>query len=157
MITAFPGRSPTAREHAYLEALATGVRRPSISGKAGYLCRRFGWCEFVYVGSGGQEVPRSSLPARMDAIAIVRAGYRAVGFTLTARGRMALSHSSQSHSSQSQPSARPTPEPPTPRAGPSESLEADPRSGPFGLQPGQSTPGGSSGADLAARRLSDAA
>jgi hypothetical protein len=31
----------------------------------------------------------------MDAIAIVRAGYRAIGFTLTPRGRMALAESAE--------------------------------------------------------------
>ena len=95
MTNAFVGRSPTARETDYLKALAAGVRRPGISGKAGHLCRRFGWCEFVYVSTGGQEVARSALPSRMDAIAIVRAGYRAIGFTLTPRGRMALAQCSQ--------------------------------------------------------------
>ena len=78
-MNAFPGRSPTARERDYLSALAAGVRRPGISGKAGHLCRRFGWCEFIYLTSGGEEVARSALPPRMDAIAIVRAGYRAIG------------------------------------------------------------------------------
>jgi hypothetical protein len=95
-MNAFQGRSPTARERDYLNALAAGVRRPGISGKAGHLCRRFGWCEFVYLTSAGQEVARSSLPPRMDAIAIVRAGYRAIGFTLTPRGRMALAESAES-------------------------------------------------------------
>jgi hypothetical protein len=94
-MNAFPGRSPTARERDYLNALAAGVRRPGISGKAGHLCRRFGWCEFLYLTNAGQEVARSSLPPRMDAIAIVRAGYRAIGFTLTPRGRMALAESAE--------------------------------------------------------------
>jgi hypothetical protein len=94
-MNAFPGRSPTARERDYLSALAAGVRRPGISGKAGHLCRRFGWCEFIYLTSGGEEVARSALPPRMDAIAIVRAGYRAIGFTLTPRGRMALAASAE--------------------------------------------------------------
>jgi hypothetical protein len=102
-----PGRSPTARERDYLSALAAGIRRPGISGKAGHLCRRFGWCEFVYVTNGGQEVPRSLLPPRMDAIAIVRAGYRAIGFTLTPRGRGALAEATGAPPTGKPPVSRP--------------------------------------------------
>jgi len=84
-------RPPTARERWYLESLARGERRPTISGKAGYLCRKFGWCEVLFVNREGREVPRSRLPYGMDAMAVVRAGYRAVGFILTQRGCLLLS------------------------------------------------------------------
>ena len=83
-------RPPTTRERAYLEALAEGIRRPPISGQAGNMCRRFGWCETIYTAPDGSEVKRSELPLGMDAIAIVRAGYRAIGYSLTPRGRKAL-------------------------------------------------------------------
>jgi len=83
-------RPPTPRERAYLTALAGGVKRPPISGQAGHMCRKFGWCEAVYLTPEGTELNRSDLPAQMDAIAVVRAGYRAIGFALTSRGRAAL-------------------------------------------------------------------
>ena len=83
-------RLPTPRERAYLEALAEGERRPRISGQAGHMCRRFGWCEAILRLPDGTELPRSRLPQGMDGPAVVRAGYRAVGFVLTERGRMAL-------------------------------------------------------------------
>jgi len=85
-----PVRDPTPREKAYLTALETGDLRPSISGQAGHMCRKFGWCEAVYLTPEGTELNRSDLPAQMDAIAVVRAGYRAIGFALTSRGRAAL-------------------------------------------------------------------
>jgi hypothetical protein len=83
-------RAPTARERAYLEALATGVRRPSISGQAGNMCRKFGWCEAIYQLPDATEALRSHLPLGMDSIAIVKAGYRLLGYALTERGRKAL-------------------------------------------------------------------
>jgi hypothetical protein len=83
-------RPPTPREQAYLEALAGGDMRPSISGQAGHMCRKFGWCEVFYRSPTGEELPRSALPLQMDSIAIVRAGYRAIGYVLTARGRGVL-------------------------------------------------------------------
>ena len=83
-------RSPTPREKSYLVALAEGQKRPSISGQAGHMCRKFGWCEVIYLTPEGGELTRSALPAQMDPIAIVKAGYRAVGFALTSRGRAAL-------------------------------------------------------------------
>ena len=83
-------RPPTTRERAYLTALAEGVKRPPISGQAGHMCRKFGWCEAVYLTPEGEELARSALPSTMDAIAVVRAGYRAIGFALTSRGRAAL-------------------------------------------------------------------
>lgn len=83
-------RPPTPREKAYLEALSQGHKRPSISGQAGHMCRKFGWCEAVYLTPEGEELARSSLPTTMDAIAIVKAGYRAIGFALTVRGRAAM-------------------------------------------------------------------
>ena len=82
-------RRPTPRERAYLEALAAGEKRPSISGQAGHMCRRLGWCEVLYKAPGGLEAPRSALPV-IASIAIVKAGYRAVGCVLTARGRDVL-------------------------------------------------------------------
>lgn len=85
-------RPPTMRERAYLEALAGGASRPSISGQAGNMCRRFGWCEVVYRASDGGIVPRSAL-SQLDSIAIVRAGYRAIGYVLTARGLAILARS----------------------------------------------------------------
>ena len=85
-----PDRTPTPREKAYLEALASGDLRPSISGQAGHMCRKFGWCESVYLLADGTQVPRSSLPPQLDSIAVVKAGYRAVGYCLTSRGRAAL-------------------------------------------------------------------
>jgi hypothetical protein len=89
----FGDRPPTPRERAYLEALARGERRPRISGQAGHMCRRFGWCEAIFRLPDGSERPRSRLPDGMDGFAAVRAGYRAVGFVLTERGRMALRRS----------------------------------------------------------------
>ncbi|GLS18641.1 hypothetical protein GCM10007874_16580 [Labrys miyagiensis] len=85
-----PERDPTPREKAYLSALEAGELRPSISGQAGHMCRKFGWCEAVYRLPDGSELRRSDLPAQMDSIAIVKAGYRAIGYCLTARGRVAL-------------------------------------------------------------------
>ena len=85
-----PDRVPRPREKAYLAALAAGDRRPPISGQAGHMCRRFGWCEIVYRLPDGSEMPRSALPPQMDSIAVVKAGYRAVGYCLTSRGRAAL-------------------------------------------------------------------
>jgi hypothetical protein len=85
-----PGREATPREKAYLSALAAGERRPAISGQAGHMCRRFGWCEALYRLPDGSEAARSELPLQMDAIAIARAGFRAVGYRLTARGRTVL-------------------------------------------------------------------
>jgi hypothetical protein len=79
-------REPTPRERAYLEALATGVRRPSISGQAGHMCRRFGWCEALYCSREGVEVVRSELPRGLDGVALVRAGYRLIGYVLTGKG-----------------------------------------------------------------------
>ena len=83
-------RPPTPRERTYLEALAQGQRWSSISGQAGNMCRKFGWCEAIYRTPQGEELTRSTLAATMDAVAIVKAGYRAIGFSLTARGRAAL-------------------------------------------------------------------
>ena len=83
-------RAPTPRERSYLEALAEGQKRPSISGQAGHMCRKFGWCEVVYLTPDGDELARSALPAQLDPIATVKAGYRAIGFALTARGRAKL-------------------------------------------------------------------
>lgn len=84
-------RPPTPRERAYLAALADGERNPGISGQAGHMCRKFGWCEVIYLTPEGEERARSSLPPPLnDSIAAVKAGYRAVGFVLTARGRQAL-------------------------------------------------------------------
>jgi hypothetical protein len=54
------------------------------------MCRKFGWCEVVYLTPEGEELTRSVLPAHMDPIATVKAGYRAIGFALTARGRAVL-------------------------------------------------------------------
>ena len=49
---------------------------------------------WIYVSSTGKredgtEVPRSAIPLA-DPIAVVKAGYRAVGYVLTERGRAAL-------------------------------------------------------------------
>jgi hypothetical protein len=85
-----PDRSPTPRERAYLEALAAGELRPPISGQAGHMCRRFGWCESVYRLPGGSELAKSELPVHMDSSAIVKAGYRMIGYCLTNRGRAVL-------------------------------------------------------------------
>ncbi|CAM5770749.1 hypothetical protein LMIY3S_03277 [Labrys miyagiensis] len=85
-----PERDPTPREKAYLSALEAGELRPSISGQAGHMCRKFGWCEAVYRLPDGTQLARSELPVQMDSIAIVKAGYRAIGYSLTARGRTAL-------------------------------------------------------------------
>jgi len=83
-------RPPTPREQAYLDALASGDMRPAISGQAGHMCRKFGWCEVMYRSPAGEEMPRSALPLGMDSIAIVRAGYRAIGYVITPKGRTAL-------------------------------------------------------------------
>ena len=83
-------RDPTQRERAYLEALANGETRPAISGQAGHMCRRLGWCEALFAASDGAEMPSSALPPGLDAFAVVRAGYRAIGFVLTAKGRRVL-------------------------------------------------------------------
>jgi hypothetical protein len=83
-------REPTPRERAYLEALAAGERRPSISGQAGHMCRRFGWCEALYRSRDGEEVVRSGLPRGLDGVALVRAGYRLVGYVLTVKGERVL-------------------------------------------------------------------
>jgi hypothetical protein len=83
-------REPTSRERAYLKALAGGERRPSISGQAGHMCRRFGWCEALYLSRDGGEVARSALPRGLDGVALVRAGYRAVGYVLTGKGERVL-------------------------------------------------------------------
>ncbi len=85
-----PDRDPTPREKAYLMALAAGELRPSISGQAGHMCRRFGWCEAVYRLPDGSLLARSAVSGQMDSIAIVKAGYRAIGYCLTSRGRAAL-------------------------------------------------------------------
>ncbi|MFN8830718.1 MAG: hypothetical protein ACK50Q_14340 [Labrys sp. (in: a-proteobacteria)] len=82
-------RPPRPREVAYLEALWAGERRPAISGPAGHMCRRLGWCEALYQAPDGSLVPRSTLS--MDSTALTRAGYRQVGFVLTKRGRWVLS------------------------------------------------------------------
>ena len=83
-------RGPTQRERAYLEALAHGEKRPAISGQAGHMCRKLGWCEALFVAPDGVEMPRSALPSSLDAVAVVRAGYRAVGYALTAKGRRVM-------------------------------------------------------------------
>jgi len=57
------------------------------------MCRKFGWSETVYRAPDGTEAARSTLPDALDAIALVRAGYRAVGFALTVRGRRILARS----------------------------------------------------------------
>jgi len=88
-------RPPTVRERSYLAALAEGQRRPSISGQAGHMCRKFGWCEVIYLTPEGIELTRSALPGSMDPIAVVKAGYRAVGFALTARGKVMLAKAEQ--------------------------------------------------------------
>ena len=49
------------------------------------MCRKFGWCEALFASPDGAEMPRSALPPGLDAIAVVRAGYRAIGFVLTAK------------------------------------------------------------------------
>jgi hypothetical protein len=85
-----PDREPTSREKAYLSALDAGELRPSISGQAGHMCRKFGWCETVYHLPDGTQMARSALPVQMDSITIVKAGYRAIGYCLTSRGRAAL-------------------------------------------------------------------
>ena len=85
-----PDRAARPRERAYLVALAAGNLRPPISGQAGHMCRKFGWCEIVYRLPDGSETTRSALPPQMDSIAVVKAGYRAIGFCLTSRGRAAL-------------------------------------------------------------------
>jgi hypothetical protein len=89
-VFATPERPPTPRERAYLEALGRGERWPSISGHAGKMCRRFGWCEAVFVGPDGTEVLHSALSGDLDSIGIVKAGYRLVGYALTERGRRAM-------------------------------------------------------------------
>jgi hypothetical protein len=86
----FPHRAPRPREKAYLAALAGGNLRPPISGQAGHMCRKFGWCEIVYLLPDGTQMSKSALPAQMDSIAVVKAGYRAIGYCLTNRGRAAL-------------------------------------------------------------------
>ncbi len=83
-------RNPRPREIAYLEALWAGDRRPSISGPAGHMCRKLGWCEALYQAPDGKIATRSELGG--DTSSIIRAGYRAIGFTLTARGRWVLSN-----------------------------------------------------------------
>jgi hypothetical protein len=83
-------RDPTPRERAYLVALEAGELRPSISGQAGHMCRRFGWCEAVYRLPDETLLARSELPGQMDSLAIARAGYRAIGYCLTMRGKAAL-------------------------------------------------------------------
>jgi len=85
-----PVRDPTPREKAYLTALETGDLRPSISGQAGHMCRKFGWCEVVYRLPDGTQLTRSELPAQMDSITIVKAGYWAIGKRLPPRGKAAL-------------------------------------------------------------------
>ena len=82
-------RPPRPRELAYLEALWAGDRRPAISGPAGHMCRKFGWCEALYQGPDGEIIARSASP--LDGVGLVKAGYRAIGFVLTARGRTVLS------------------------------------------------------------------
>ena len=54
------------------------------------MCRRLGWCEALFAAPDGAEIPRSALPPGLDAFAVVRAGYRAIGFVLTAKGRRVL-------------------------------------------------------------------
>jgi hypothetical protein len=81
-------RPPRPREVAYLEALWAGERRPAISGPAGHMCRRLGWCEALYQAPDGEVLPRSALT--LDTSALARAGYRQVGYTLTKRGRWVL-------------------------------------------------------------------
>ncbi|WP_448953622.1 hypothetical protein [Labrys neptuniae] len=85
-----PDRDPTPRERAYLAALDTGELRPSISGQAGHMCRKFGWCEAVFHLPDGSRKTRSQLPAQMDSFAVIKAGYRAIGYCLTTRGRTVL-------------------------------------------------------------------
>lgn len=82
-------RPPRPREVAYLEALWAGERRPAISGPAGHMCRRLGWCEALYLAPDGTLAPRSALS--IDTNALTRAGYRQVGYVLTKRGRWVLS------------------------------------------------------------------
>ena len=52
--------------------------------------RKFGWCEAIYQLPDATEALRSHLPLGMDSIAIVKAGYRLLGYALTERGRKAL-------------------------------------------------------------------
>ncbi|MGJ4856979.1 hypothetical protein AB4037_02615 [Labrys sp. KB_33_2] len=88
-----PDRDPTPRERSYLTALEAGELRPSISGQAGHMCRKFGWCEAVFHLPDGSQKTRSELPSQMDSIAVIKAGYRAIGYCLTSRGRAALARS----------------------------------------------------------------
>jgi hypothetical protein len=71
--------------------LALGRSVPPTGGTTRHMGRRFGWCEVIYRRPNWRELRVFEQPIYGDTIALVRAGYRAIGYRLTNRGQTILS------------------------------------------------------------------